>query len=238
MLESADFNAVIFDMDGLVLDTESTYHSAWQQAASAMGYELSDVFCRSLSGLNGADITRLLIELCGPDFDLTLFNRTAAHIWRDTVGKQGIKIKYGFSELLDFIIRQQIPYCLATNSRADNARECLMLGGIADAFPMIISRDDVQSGKPEPDIFLKAAESLQVPISRCLILEDSHAGILAASRAGAKSVFIPSCLPVDPLTVELCDWMLSDLAQVLSCLKESKSFRLMLSSPIAETDQV
>ncbi len=222
MFESADFAAVIFDMDGLVLDTESTYHVAWQQAAGVMGYQLSDAFCLSLSGLNGVAITRMLIDLCGPDFDLPGFNRTAAHIWRDTVGRQGIKIKHGFSELLEFIVRQQLPYCLATNSRADNARECLMLAGIPDAFPIIISRDDVPSGKPDPDIFLKAAASLQVPINRCLVLEDSHAGILAASRAGAKSVFIPSCLPVDPSTVQLCDWMLSDLTQVLACIKDSK----------------
>lgn len=222
MPELADFAAVIFDMDGLVLDTESTYHIAWQQTARTMGYELSDAFCLSLSGLNGHDIARLLTDLCGHDFNLPAFNRTAAYVWRDTVSTQGIKIKHGFSDLLEFIVRQQIPYCLATNSRAENACECLMFAGIPDAFPIIISRDDVPLGKPEPDIFLKAAESLQVPINCCLVLEDSHAGILAASRAGAKSVFIPSYLPVDPLTVELCDLMLSDLAQVLSCIKESK----------------
>ena len=97
--------------------------------------------------------------------------------------------------------------------------ECLELAGIKDVFSTIVTRDDVQHGKPEPDIFLKAAELLQVHISRCLVLEDSHAGIVAASRAGAFSVFVPSTVPVDPLTVELCDVMMIDLAQLTDAIR-------------------
>ena len=80
-------------------------------------------------------------------------------------------------------------------------------------------RQDVEHGKPAPDIFLKAAELLQVPISRCLVLEDSYAGIEAASRAGAFSVLIPSTKPVDPMAIALCDWMMIDLAHTLMALK-------------------
>jgi len=201
-------------MDGLVLDTESAYFIAWQQAANAMGYEFSDDFCLSLSGLHYNDIEPKLIEYCGAEFNLQTFKRLSGDFWRDHVDVHGIKIKHGFSELLALLIRQKIPYCLATNSRAANALECLELAGIKDVFSTIIARDHVQHGKPEPDIFLKAAEVLQVDISRCLVLEDSHAGIAAASRAGAVSVFIPSIAQADPLTVELCDLMVSDLAQL------------------------
>ncbi|MDO9167500.1 MAG: HAD family phosphatase [Methylobacter sp.] len=218
MYKLADFAAVIFDMDGLVLDTESTYMIAWQQAASAMGYEFSEDFCRSLSGLHYQDIALKLIAYCGAEFDLQSFNRLSGDCWRDHVNVHGINIKYGFSELLDVLIRQKIPYCLATNSRAANALECLELAGIKEAFSVIISRDHVRHGKPEPDIFLKAAAVLQVDISRCLVLEDSHAGILAASRAGAVSAFIPSTAQVDPLTVELCDLMMDDLVQLANAI--------------------
>jgi len=214
MLRLSDFSAVIFDMDGLVLDTESTYCVAWQQSAKAMGYELSDAFCLSLSGLHNKDVELELMALCGADFNLPEFNRLSGHFWHDHVKAHGIKIKHGFTQLLDFLIEQQMPYCLATNSRAANAQQCLELAGLKDVFSTIISRDDVQQGKPEPDIFLKAAEQLQVNINQCLVLEDSHAGIVAASRAGAFSLFIPSTLPVDPLTVELSDLMMADLAYV------------------------
>lgn len=218
MFKLVDLSAVIFDMDGLVLDTESTYIIAWQQAANAMGYDFSRDFCLALSGLHYQDIELKLIEYCGTAFSLQTFNRLSGDFWRDHVNVHGIKIKHGFIELLEFLNQQEIPYCLATNSRAENTLECLELAGIKDVFSIIITRDHVQYGKPEPDIFLKAAEMLQVKISRCLVIEDSHAGIVAASRAGAVSVFIPSIAQVDPLTIELCDLMVSDLAQLTNAL--------------------
>ncbi len=219
MLKLADFAAVIFDMDGLVLDTESTYFIAWQQAANAMGYEFSRDFCLSLSGMHYKDIEPKLIEYCGAEFNLQAFNRLSGDFWRDHVNVHGIRIKHGFAGLLELLTQQKIPYCLATNSRAVNALECLELAGIEEVFSIIITRDHVQYGKPEPDIFLKAAELLQVDISRCLVIEDSHTGIVAASRAGAVSVFIPSIAQVDPLTVELCDLMVNDLAQLMSVIR-------------------
>ena len=218
MLKLADFSAVIFDMDGLVLDTEPTYFLAWQQAASAMGYDLSEQFCLSLSGLHYKDVELKLLENCGTDFNLQAFNHLSGEFWRKHVNANGIKTKHGFTGLLNLLIQQKIPYCLATNSLAVNALECLELAGIKDVFPIIVTRDHVQQGKPEPDIFLKAAELMQVNISRCLVIEDSHAGIEAASRAGTFSVFIPSILPVDPLTVELCDLMMNDLAQLTDAI--------------------
>lgn len=215
MLRLSDFSAVIFDMDGLVLDTESTYCTAWQQAANAMSYELTEDFCLAMSGLNYKDVELKLLTHCGPGFNLQIFNKLSNDYWRNHVYVHGIEVKQGVRPLLEIIAKRQMPYCLATNSRAVNACECLELAGIANVFATIITRDDVQQGKPEPDIFFRAAERLQVDIERCLVLEDSHAGIVAAARAGAFSVFIPSILPVSPLTVELCDLMADDLTQLL-----------------------
>ncbi len=220
MPKLSDFSAVIFDMDGLVLDTETTYFAAWQQAAKAMGCELSKAFCLSLSGLHNKDIELKLRAGCGADFNLREFNRLSGVFWRQHVNAHGIKIKHGFFQLLEYISQQQIPYCLATNSRAVNAYECLDFAGIKELFSTIITRDDVERGKPAPDIFLKAAGLLQAPIRQCLVLEDSCAGIEAASRAGAFSVFIPSTESVDPIAVELCDLMMTDLARTLLALKD------------------
>lgn len=214
MLELKDFAAVIFDMDGLVLDTESTYIAAWKQAANAMGYDFPDDFCLLLSGLHYRDVAQKLMAYYGAGFDLQAFNRLSAKVWRDYVNVHRIKVNPGFTELLEVLNRKNIPYCLATNSATVNALECLELAGIENVFSLIVTRDHVPCGKPEPDIFLKAAELLQVDISRCLVLEDSDAGILAASRAGAISVFIPSTVQIDPLTVELCDLMVGNLAEL------------------------
>lgn len=219
MIKLADFSAVIFDMDGLVLDTESTYMIAWQQAAHAMGYNFSEDYCPSLSGLHYQDVELKLIEYCGAEFDLQVFKRLSGDFWREYVAAHGIQIKHGFTGLLELLNRQNMPYCLATNSLEVNALECLDLAGIKGVFPIVVTRDHVRYGKPEPDIFLKAAELLQVDISRCLVLEDSHAGIVAASRAGAVSAFIPSTAQVDPSTVELCDLMSSDLAKLMDIIR-------------------
>lgn len=206
-------------MDGLVLDTESTYRRAWRQAAESMGYSLPEVFFLSLSGLPYQTVESKLRTACGADFDLQAFNHAAAGFWRDYVAVHRIKTQPGFTELLAFVIAQRLPFCLATNSRAVNAYECLELAGIKDVFPIIVTRDDVDHGKPAPDIFLKAARLLGVPINECLVLEDSHAGIVAATTAGAFSVFVPSAEPVDPMTVALCDMMMTDLAQVLAAIR-------------------
>lgn len=218
-MKLSDFSAVIFDMDGLVLDTEATYFIAWQQAAARLGCTLSDNFCQSLSGLSGVDVKEKLLAECGEDFGLTRFNQIAGEIWRNYVNRHGIEVKRGFHELLAFIIEQQLPYCLATNSRMNNALECLDLANLTNIFSTIISRDQVAQGKPAPDIFLTAAETLQVPIQQCLVLEDSHAGIVSAMKAGAFAVFVPSTTPINPATIELSSIMLPDLVAVLESLR-------------------
>lgn len=214
MLKLADFAAVIFDMDGLVLDTESTYSKAWQQAAQLIGVELEDSFWQSLSGLLHVDIERRILERCGADFDLDSFNRLSASCWRDNVSSDGIAVKPGLAELLAVIKQQLLPYGLATNSPTINALECLELAGIREVFSVIVTRDNVQRGKPAPDIFLAAADFLQVDIKQCLVLEDSPSGIAAAASSGAFSVYIPSTLPVDRQAAEQCNLIINDLAEL------------------------
>ncbi len=219
MLKRDDFSAVIFDMDGLVLDTESTFRVAWNKAARDMEFDFSEAFFKSLSGLQPADVERALREYCGADFDFNEFNRASAQCWRRHVQANGIEVKHGFSLLLEFLLRQNVPYCLATNSAAANAYECLGLAGLKDVFPIMISREQVENGKPAPDIFIKAAETLGIPVNRCLVLEDSPVGIEAAFRAGAVTVWIPSAPPVDPMTMGLCDLIFDDLAQLLDAIQ-------------------
>lgn len=201
-------------MDGLVLDTESTYISAWQQAMQLMGIELDDGFWQSLSGLHHVDVQQRLLGRCGVDFDLSMFNRFSANSWRDYVANAGIALKPGFTELLTLIKQQALPYALATNSLSVNTLECLELAGISDVFSVIITRDDVPCGKPAPDIFLAAAERLMVDIKQCLVLEDSPAGIAAAISAGAFTIYIPSTYPIDCKAAQQCNLIMNDLAEL------------------------
>jgi beta-phosphoglucomutase len=218
MVKRADFSAVIFDLDGLVLDTESTFRLAWREASREMGHEFPASFWENLSGLPSEGVMAALTAQSTAGFDFDRFNRLSALCWRRHVAAHGIEVKHGFYQLLEWLVRESLPYCLATNSHGLNARECLERAGLEKVFPIVISRDQVERGKPAPDLFLQASERLGVPVGRCLVLEDSAVGIQAASTAGALSVLIPSVSPMQNPAAGLCALQVGDLAQLRSVL--------------------
>lgn len=218
MARLTEFAAFIFDMDGLVLDTEPAYFAAWQNTLSALGYAADLDFFRSFSGLRFKHIQQHLYETFGDDFDIATFKTDAGRRWRKHVSTFGIPVKTGVVELLDFADTNAIPVCLATNSPAMNAQECLGLAGLSRRFPIVISGDDVENPKPAPDVFLKAAERLGVDITCCIVFEDSHPGVEAAAKAGACCAYIPSAYPVRRESLELCDYLFDDLTQLMQSL--------------------
>ncbi len=211
-------DGVIFDLDGLVIDSERSYFAAWQMAAQKMGYELSDSFCQSLSGLSWPLVEQKIQSRLGDDFDGTEFARLSGHFWREHVQEKGIGVKEGFFELLEIIRMRQIPYSLATNSSSQNARECLVWAGLENIFPCLVGKDQVKRGKPAPDVFIKAAELIQLSLEKCMILEDSLTGVMAASQTGAKTVFIPSVQPPDDDAVQLADYRFASLKDLADAL--------------------
>ncbi len=201
-------------MDGLVLDTEITYFSAWRQALVELKYDLNDAFFLSLSGLHYQDVEKNILNSCEEGFDLEKFRLLSTQYWYASVDQQGISVKKGFFKLLAKLNARSTAYCLATNSYKKNALECLKFAGLEDIFSVIIARDQVKQGKPFPDIFEAAAKALTVSSSQCLILEDSKPGIEAAVNAGAISVFIPSVFPVDRKIIKLADYFFNDLGEL------------------------
>jgi len=185
------FDAVILDLDGLILDTESTYWRAWQSAAEGLGFELHPELFQKLSGQSIDQVARILTATFGDSFDFPRFHELSTQLWHDWVTTHGIDILPGYERFISILRQHGIPYLLATNSQRRYAEQCLRLAGIPDHFPEMISRDNVSQGKPAPDIYLRAAEALSLPPSRCLAIEDSYPGILSASRANTLPVWIP-----------------------------------------------
>lgn len=184
------FKAVVFDMDGLVLDSEQSYVFAWRRVAENLGARLEDEFVEDLFGRQADDVIRLLAEKLGKVFDAERFCRDAENYWRAHVHSHGIPAMPGVSELLALLKRHRVPFALATNSMGIFARECLRAGGLEGAFPVMVTRDQVAAGKPEPDLILEAAKRMEVSAEQCLVLEDSATGLQAAARAGAMPILV------------------------------------------------
>jgi len=222
----ADFQAVIFDLDGLVLDSESTYFAAWRQAAATMGYPLDDGFCASLSGLHGHSVYQRLQDYCGNAFDIARFGQLSRGYWLAYVRQHAIPVKTGFFQLLNLITKLELPFALATNSRREDATFALACAGLAQTFKIIVSRDDVSQGKPAPEIFLRAAAAMSLPANACLVLEDSPVGISAAIAAGSPCIFVPSQYPADTDASASADAVCGNLEQVADLVSARFARRL------------
>lgn len=213
-MSTLSFQAIVFDLDGLVLDSERTYFAAWQQAAASMGYGLDTNFLASLSGLHGATVYQRLRQHCGFDFDESRFKDLSRECWLEALNRQGMPIKPGFFELLKVIEERKYAYCLATNSRREDAVFCLQAAGLSEVFDLVITRDDVLRGKPSPAIYHTAAARLGLCSEDCLVLEDSPVGVAAAYAAEAPCILVPSQYPVDQVAAAQAQVVLKDLLQV------------------------
>jgi HAD superfamily hydrolase (TIGR01509 family) len=189
-------DAVILDMDGLMLDTEALYKIAMQKAAIELGYSLDDDFYFSLVGQPYSANKIDLVKQFGAGFPLNDFGERWARLWREEVEAGGIPLKPGLVELLDHLARRRLPVAIATSSDRDYAALSLRAAKLdPGAFVHVITGDMVARGKPAPDIYLEAARRLAIDPAHILAIEDSDAGILAARAAGMMPIQVPDLKP-------------------------------------------
>ena len=184
-------SGVIFDMDGLMLDTEPIYWQSMQQAARELGCRFDDEWYAAFIGRSIPVWRDTLIETFGADYPRF---RSRRELWERHVQKVGVPQKPGLNELLDQLEEDGIPKAIATSSSKPDALLCL--GPLADRFDAIVTGDEVERGKPAPDIFLLAAQRLGLPPAHCLALEDSESGALAALAAGMSVILVPDLKPL------------------------------------------
>ena len=210
--------AVLFDMDGLLIDTEAVYLKAYLAAAAHMQVELPLAFCHSLIGRPGPDCDRMIQEFFGPAFALDAFNDHAdGHAARALEAK--VPVKPGAAELLAFLGERGLPLAVATSSSRRTAERHLGQAGLLGHFRTLATRDDVVRGKPHPDLYLEAARRLGVAPGRCLAFEDSNNGLTAAHAAGTLAIMVPDIMPPTDEVRAKCAAVLPDLHAALTLLR-------------------
>ena len=210
-------DAVIFDMDGTLHDTETVYDRAQRDAAAALGYSISDAFWHSLIGIPGIEADAMLQAHLGPDFPFDHFDQDY-RARRDALLADGVKWKPGVGEILGHLAARQMPIAVATSASRRTAEIHLACSGLRPSFKTVITRDDVARGKPHPDPFLLAAASLSIAPEHCLVIEDAFTGIRAAHAAGMMPVLVPDILVPTAEIRALCVAVLPDLHAVLRLL--------------------
>jgi HAD superfamily hydrolase (TIGR01509 family) len=221
----ADIQAVVFDMDGLLLDTESLAQRALRAAGLEHDLDLPDSFCHLTIGVPADYREQLLLERYGDRISpATLFGSAASRL-QEQIEAGLLTVKAGAREFVSRLRAQAIPYAVATSSSREKARHHLTAAGLTDLFETVVTRDDVQRGKPHPDLFLEAARRLGVPPGNCLALEDSHNGVRAAHAAGMPVIMVPDLLPATDEMKQLCIAVVCDLGVVDAMLAATEPTR-------------
>lgn len=182
---------VIFDMDGLMFDTEALSNEGWKAACSKYGYKLTDEFFLQLIGRNMQGVEQHFKEYFGTDVPYQELEKLWENYNKTTVEEKGLPIKPGLYELVEYLDYLGVARAMATSSNREKAMWYLKLAGLTDQFQFVICGNEVSRGKPEPDIFLLAAEKMGCDPKECVVLEDSENGIRAAYRAGMIPIMIP-----------------------------------------------
>ncbi len=202
------FAAVVFDMDGTLLDTELVFKEIVWEVTAGLGLVMTEDVHGRMVGSSHESTNRLLVETFGAAFPYSFFDAECRRLMRARM-QDAVPVKPGVPELLRELKSRRIPMAVATSSRSAHALGHLGQAGLLDHFHAIVTRDDVDNPKPHPEPYLTAARQIGVTPATCIAIEDSHSGVRAAHAAGMQTIMVPDLVPPSAEIAALCRVMAS-----------------------------
>lgn len=213
--------AVIFDMDGLMIDSERVTFEGYQEVLKELSLTMSEEFYKSLLGKPIRDIHQRFYDVYGKDFPVEDVIKKVHLYMEKRFINEGVPVKQGLIELLQYLQSHNYKTIVATSSHRNRVDQILSLANITQYFDDSICGDEVTKGKPNPEVFLKSCKKLSVDTSQAIVLEDSEAGIQAAYSAHIPVICIPDMKYPEENYANKTTKILSSLDQVIDYLKEN-----------------
>jgi HAD superfamily hydrolase (TIGR01509 family) len=217
--------AVIFDMDGLLFDTEALYQQAYLEAARLGGYDVPAEVIRQTIGVPWVRGRGLMLRELGEQFPIDDYYTRMTERFA-ALSATELRLKPGVVELLDLLDDLDLPRCIATSSAHETVRDHLSAHDLTHRYHAHIGHGDYRNSKPAPDPYLVAAEGLAVPADFCLALEDSHGGVRSASAAGMMTIMAPDLVSPTAEIRALCLCVAQSLHEVTALVASSSAARI------------
>lgn len=216
--------AVVFDMDGVIFDSEKLYRKHWLITAEEYGINRDTMMelCNLIAGATKENNEKLMKSRFGEDFDYMLFREKTMTRMDGEIAQNGVELKPGVKEIFQYLKERGILIGLATSTQKERAERNLKNAGILDVFDEVVYGGTVQRGKPFPDIYLKACEKLNVMPDEAMGIEDSINGVKSASAAGLYTVMVIDLIaPTDEIR-EMADEIYESLFDVKALLEKQE----------------
>lgn len=212
--------AIIFEMDGLMIDSERITFEGYQYVLAQNGLTISLDFYKTLLGKPLMGIFEQLYNEYGEDFNVENTIKEVHQYMANLFENDGVPLKKGLIELLKYLKEHNYKTIVATSSQRYRVNHILQLAGLNSYFDDSICGDEVAKGKPNPEVFLKSCEKLGIKPNEALVLEDSEAGIKAAYLAGIKVICIPDLKYPEPEFADITYKIMNDLLEVRDFLNQ------------------
>ncbi|MBQ9901626.1 MAG: HAD family phosphatase [Clostridia bacterium] len=212
------YKGVIFDMDGVLVDSEKLYMRFWQEAAARQGFEMTKEMALSLRSNSPEAAIPKFLGWFGESAEYYAIRQLRRKLMADYIDKNGVEMKPGTKEILEYLRQKGIKTALATASPVQRAKHYLEPHGLFESFDAVVSGATIQRSKPAPDIYLEAARLLGLSPCECIAVEDSPSGIVSAKTAGCFTVMVPDLSRPDEQDMKSIDFLAEELTDIMKLI--------------------